>query len=186
MRQREAQFTVNAPAEDLWRFIRDFESLCTCIPGVERIRRVDDRTAELTVKEKVGVVPLIVDLTARIEAEYPPHSLHALAKAEHLTMEIDVTLRRTDSGTELHSLFKVVGEGPLKPVVDRLFERRATERTAQFAECLAQRFGADAPAESAPKLRAERDCAPTWSGRLRRWLARLRERFRATSSSAGK
>ena len=94
--------------------------------------------------------------------------------------------RRTDSGTELHSLFKVVGEGPLKPVVDRLFERRATERTAQFAECLAQRFGADAPAESAPKFRAERDCAPTWSGRLRRWLARLRERFRATSCTAGK
>jgi carbon monoxide dehydrogenase subunit G len=186
MRQREAQFTVNASAEELWRFIRDFESLCTCIPGVERIRRVDDRTAELTVKEKVGVVPLIVDLTARIEAEDPPHRLHALAKAEHLTMEIDVALRGTESGTELHTLFKVVGEGPLKPVVDRLFERRATERTAQFAECLAQRFGSDAPTEPATRSRAEPGSAPPWSERLRRWLARLRDRFRATSSSAGK
>jgi carbon monoxide dehydrogenase subunit G len=186
MRQREAQFTVNASVEDLWRFIRDFESLCTCIPGVERIRRVDDRTAELTVKEKVGVVPLIVDLTARIEAEDPPHRLHALAKAEHLTMEIDVALRRTESGTELHTLFKVVGEGPLKPVVDRLFERRATERTAQFAECLAQRFGADAPAEPATQSRAEPGSAPPWSERLRGWLVRLRDRFRAASSSAGK
>ena len=54
MRQREARFTVNASAADLWRFIRDFESLCTCIPGVERIERLDERSAELTVKEKVG------------------------------------------------------------------------------------------------------------------------------------
>jgi carbon monoxide dehydrogenase subunit G len=50
MPQREATFAVNAAPDELWRFIRDFESLCTCIPGVERIHRVDDRTAELTVK----------------------------------------------------------------------------------------------------------------------------------------
>jgi carbon monoxide dehydrogenase subunit G len=100
MRQREARFTVNASAAELWRFIRDFESLCTCIPGVEHIERLDDSSVELTVKEKVGVVPLIVDLTARIDAEDPPHSLHAVAKAEHLTMEIDVVLTESGAQTE--------------------------------------------------------------------------------------
>jgi carbon monoxide dehydrogenase subunit G len=142
MPRREAKFTVNAPAEELWRFIRDFHSLCTCIPGVERINVVDDRTAELTVKEKIGVVPLILTLRAQIDAEEPPRRLHATAKAEHLTMAIDVTLRETGSGTELLSQFDVKGEGQLKAIVDRLFERRATERTAQFADCLGKRFGA--------------------------------------------
>lgn len=164
MPRREAQFTVNAPPEELWRFIRDFRSLCTCIPGVERIHVVDDRTAELTVREKVGVVPLVVALTARIDAEEPPRRLHATARAEHLTMAIDVALRATASGTELTSLFDVKGEGQLKAVVDRLFERRATERTAQFAECLGKHFGAAPPAAMAPSRAA---------GRLRRWLARL-------------
>jgi carbon monoxide dehydrogenase subunit G len=168
MPQREAKFTVNAPPEELWRFIRDFRSLCTCIPGVERINVVDDRTAELTVREKVGVVPLILALRAQIDSEEPPRRLHATARAEHLTMAIDVTLRGTETGTELLSLFDVKGEGQLKAIVDRLFERRAAERTAQFADCLGKRFGA-VPASQSP--------APIGTGRVRRWLARVWRRL---------
>ena len=164
MPERAAKFTVNAPPHELWKFLRDFEALCTCIPGVERIRLVDSRTAELTVKEKVGVVPLIVNLTARIDSEDPPRRLHATAIAEHLTMAIDVTLQASGSATELHSLFNVKGEGPLKPIVDRLFERRATERTAQFAEALQKRFGTR-PSEAPPR--------ESWLARVWRRLQRL-------------
>ncbi|HEX9183707.1 MAG TPA: SRPBCC domain-containing protein [Burkholderiales bacterium] len=167
MPERAAKFTVNAPPHELWKFLRDFEALCTCIPGVERVRLVDPRTAELTVKEKVGVVPLIVTLRAQIESEEPPKRLHASARAEHLTMSIDVALRGTATGTELTSVFDVKGEGQLKAIVDRLFERRATERTAQFAECLGKRFGAVPPALAA---------APP-AGSLWRWLARLWQRL---------
>ena len=71
MPQREAKFEVSARPEEVWRFIRDFQSLCSCIPGVERLNVLDERTAELTVKEKVGVVPLIVNLRAQIDAEEP-------------------------------------------------------------------------------------------------------------------
>jgi carbon monoxide dehydrogenase subunit G len=166
--QREATFTVNAPPEALWKFIRDFRSLCTCIPGVERIDVLDGRTAELTVREKVGVVPLIVELRATIDAEEPPRRLHATARAEHLTMAIDVALHPSGQRTELHSRFDVRGEGPLKPIVDRLFEKRASERTAQFAACLEKRFGADAlpeyPAAAKPQ---------GWLARLARRLSTL-------------
>jgi len=164
MPQREARFSVNAPPAELWRFIRDFESLCACIPGVEKITVVDERTAELTVREKVGVVPLIVDLRAQIESEDAPRALHATAKAEHLTMAIDVALQATATGTELFTVFDVKGEGQLKAIVDRLFERRATERTAQFAESLQQRFGAVPAAPAAAQLRGG-------------WLARLWRRL---------
>lgn len=174
MPRREAQFTVNAPPEELWRFIRDFHSLCTCIPGVERINVLDGRTAEITVKEKIGVVPLIVTLRAQIESEEPPRRLHAIARAEHLTMAIDVTLRDAVPGTELTSSFDVKGEGQIKAIVDRLFERRATERTAQFAECLGRRFGA-APAVRVPAPRG---------GRMRRWLARLWQRLLGRPASS--
>lgn len=185
MHQREAKFAVNASADDLWRFIRDFESLCTCIPGVERIRRVDERTAELTVREKVGVVPLIVDLTARIDAEEPPHRLHAIASAEHLTMEIDVALQSAGSGTELRSLFRVEGKGPLKPVVDRLFERRATERTAQFADCLEKHFAAGSPDAARPPLSARPIPVRDWIGRMQRWLGPFWRRLLGRSAPPG-
>ncbi len=171
MPRREAKFAVNARPAELWKFLRDFESLCTCIPGVERIEILDARTAELTVKEKVGVVPLTVNLRAQIESETPPRRLHAVARAEHLTMTIDVALQETGSGTELTSLFDVKGTGQLKAIVDRLFEKRATERTAQFAECLGKRFGAVVPATIPKKSK----------GPLRLWLERLWRRL--TSSS---
>ena len=164
MPEREARFRVNAPPAELWKFLRDFRTLCTCIPGVERIHVMDERTAELTVKEKVGVVPLIVNLRAEIDSEEPPRRLHATARAQHLTMAIDVTLQAAGSGTELVSRFQVKGEGPLKPVVDRLFDKRATERTAQFAECIGKRFGA-AAAPSEPRA--------GWLARLWRFVRGL-------------
>jgi carbon monoxide dehydrogenase subunit G len=172
MPRREATFTVNAPAGELWKFIRDFESLCTCIPGVERIEVVDDKTAELTVKEKIGVIPLVLTMRAQIDSEDPPHRLHAIAKAEHLRMEIDVALRANESGTELLCVFDVKGSGQLKGIVDSLFERRATERTAQFADCLQKRFGAVAPA-GAPAQAPAGWLSRLWR-RLRAWFAPAR------------
>ncbi|MDE2230039.1 MAG: SRPBCC family protein [Alphaproteobacteria bacterium] len=168
MHRREAVFIVPTSPDVVWRFIRDFESLCACIPGVERLRRVDDATAELTVVEKVGVVPLRVELTARIDAEDPPHSLHAVATAEHVDIEIDVRLHAIGLGTELASLVQVTGRGPLKPVVDRLFERRATERTAQFAQSLKVRFGG-APESEAPARSPEGRLTHLWR-QLLGWL----------------
>ena len=173
MPQREAKFSVNAPPDEVWTFIRDFQSLCTCIPGIERIKLLDDRTAELTVKEKIGIVPLILTLTALIDSEEPPRRLHATARAEHLTMEIDVTLRQTDAGTEMTSLVKVKGEGQLKSVVDSLFEKRATERTAQFADCLEKRFSGVSSNSALAQAPAGADVAHDWVGRLSRWLNRL-------------
>jgi carbon monoxide dehydrogenase subunit G len=167
MPQRETRFEVKAPPAELWSFIRDFESLCTCIPGVEKIERVDERTAELTVKEKVGVIPMILTLRAHIDSEEAPRRLHAVARAEHLTMAIEVELEKSAAGTDLRSVFDVTGTGPLKPIVDRLFEKRATERAAQFAACLEKRFSGAAAPRAAQKKTA---------GALRRfwqWLAGL-------------
>lgn len=169
MHRREAVFTVATAPEVVWRFIRDFESLCACVPGVERLRRVDDATAEMTVVEKIGVVPLRVDFTAHIDTEDPPHSLHAVATAEHVDVEIDVRLRATGAGTELASQVKVIGRGPLKPVVDRLFERRATERTAEFAQLLEARFGGASKSGAPTPSPAEGKLTQLWQ-RVLAWL----------------
>jgi hypothetical protein len=101
-------------------------------------------------------------------------------------MEIDVALKGTGSGTELLALFNVAGEGQLKPVVDRLFERRATERAAQFADCLAKRFGADSSGE-AEVQRGDRPLAErAWIGRMTQWLRRLWRRFLGQTSPPGR
>ena len=185
MPQREEKLTVNASPDDLWAFIRDFASLCSCIPGVERINKVDDKTVELTVKEKIGVVPLTVDLTAQIESEDPPHRLHGVATAEHLSMEIDVALQATATGTEVTAQFDVAGEGPLKPIVDRLFERRATERAAEFAVILEERFGAVSAGDAAADAHSQPVPARDRAGTLREWLHQLWQRLFGSSTLPG-
>ena len=173
MPQREEKFSVNATPEDLWSFIRDLESLCSCIPGVEHINLVDDRSVELRVVEKVGVIPITVDLVGQIEFEDPPHRLRAISKADHLTMEIDVALLGNGSETEITAQFEVAGEGPLKAIVDNMFERKATEKAAQFAEILKQRFGADSSPEAVADTGGKSVPAPHQTGTIRRWLYRL-------------
>ncbi|HMN76894.1 MAG TPA: SRPBCC domain-containing protein [Burkholderiaceae bacterium] len=171
MPRREASIEVATSADELWRFLRDFESLCACIPGVERVEVADARNATLTVREKVGVVPMVLALQATIEREDPPRSLHAVARAEHLTMAIDVALQPSGRNTTLRTVFDVAGTGPLKAIVDSLFERRATERTAAFAESLGKRFAAGAaPGASTPARPA---------GEAQGWLARFIARMRA-------
>ena len=171
MPEREARFAVNAPPQEVWRFVRDIESLCACIPGVEKVVLLDANSADITVKEKIGVVPMILTLRTHIDAEEPPHHLRATAKAEHLTMEIDLALHDRFPRTEMVGQLKVRGEGQLKAVVNSLFERRATERTAQFAAALEQRFGAASAEATAPAVPAAG--APgvlAWLRRLWRWL----------------
>lgn len=180
MPQRQTRFTVAAPPIEVWGFVRDVHALCSCIPGVEQVRLVDDRTAELTVKEKVGVVPLIVALRATIDDEDPPHRLHAIATAEYLRMEIDVALQASGAGTEMLGLIDVRGAGPLKPVVDSLFEKRADERAVQFARHLEQRFGALEPKGIAPPAVAASGAAAGWFARFGAWFGRLWRRITGT------
>ncbi|MBK9134259.1 MAG: SRPBCC family protein [Betaproteobacteria bacterium] len=149
MPRHEASYQVGAPPLAVWGFIRDFEALCACIPGVERVLLVDERTADLTVTEKIGVVPLTVALRAQIDEEHAPYLLAARAAAEHLTMAFRVTLQANGEGCEMTGVVEVSGAGPLKPVVDRLFERRARERAAQFGLTLTERFRAAAAGGSA-------------------------------------
>lgn len=175
MPEREARFAVNAPPQEVWRFVRDIESLCACIPGVEKVALLDARTADITVKEKIGVVPMILTLRAHIDAEEPPHHLHATARAEHLTMEIELALHDRSARTEMVGQLKVKGEGQLKAVVNSLFERRATERTAQFAAALEQRFGAASAAATVPPA------PPAGARGILGWLRGLWRRL--TSSS---
>lgn len=173
--EREIAFLVEAPLWEVWAFLRDVHAVCTCIPGVEQVVLVDDRTAELTVKEPVGGVPRVSALRVSIVAEDPPHGLRAAAIARHLAIEFDVTLQQAGSGTRLLGLIRARDTGPRERVVDGLFERRVSERTAQFAARLEQRFGTSShehDVSSQPALPAPRGIAGI-GARLRALWRRL-------------
>jgi hypothetical protein len=64
-------------------------------------------------------------------------------------------------------VLQVQGTGQLKAIVDRVFEKRATERAAQFASSLEQRFAENPAARAGPAPRRG------WLRRVYDWLRRL-------------
>ena len=63
----ENQFTVAAPAEDLWRYLLDVERVAPCMPGAELTDVVDDRNWKGTVHAKFGPVSMSFAGTVTIQ-----------------------------------------------------------------------------------------------------------------------
>jgi carbon monoxide dehydrogenase subunit G len=60
----EGKFSVNAPIQKLWdTLFGDVKGVAACMPGVENLDVVDDKTFSLTMKQKVGITmkgPLVL------------------------------------------------------------------------------------------------------------------------------
>lgn len=54
----EDRFTVRAPLERVWAFVRDAEQVAPCVPGVERIEVVDDRRYHVVAGASVSFLTL--------------------------------------------------------------------------------------------------------------------------------
>jgi uncharacterized protein len=65
--QIENEFTVAAPAEELWAYLLDVEKIAPCMPGAELTDVVDDRNWKGTVHAKFGPVSMSFAGTVTME-----------------------------------------------------------------------------------------------------------------------
>ena len=49
----DGEFTVNAPIENVWNFLIDFEQVSRCMPGVGKVEPTEDNTYSGVVTVKV-------------------------------------------------------------------------------------------------------------------------------------
>lgn len=52
----EKTYRVNAPVDKVWHALLDLETLATCIPGCERVEKIDNTTYAATIKTKVASI----------------------------------------------------------------------------------------------------------------------------------
>ncbi len=70
----EGKFTVNAPIQKLWDTLFDVEALAACLPGAEKIEKIDDKTYDVTMKQRVGIIKVTMSgrqVLTKVEA--PTH-----------------------------------------------------------------------------------------------------------------
>ena len=89
----EQVFSVNAPIDRVWDFLLDFERLAPCIPGCEKIERIDDTSFFITAAARVGIVEARFRMRVTMTEQRPPHHLSSVAKGEDPMLGSSVDMR---------------------------------------------------------------------------------------------
>ena len=109
----EDRFTVRAPVERVWAFLRDAERVAPCIPGMERIEVIDDRRYRVVAGASVSFLSLSFAMDVTVTEVDEPRRLVSVAQG------LDARLRER---VKLTSELRLEAAGPEETVVDYRIE----------------------------------------------------------------
>ncbi len=139
----EEKFVVKAPIAAVWDFVLTPEKLGSCVPGCERVEKIDDRTYDAVVKVGVGMIHASFKFRTTITGMDYPHHMHAvggggdIGKAGSFQQESDFDLREISPGeTEVSYKSTVSIVGKLATFGERIMRMKAKELGNKFAECI--------------------------------------------------
>ena len=145
----EGKFTVKAPIQKLWDTLFDVQSLAACIPGTEEIKQIDDKTYDVTMKQKVGIIKVKMKGRQKLTQVEAPTHLEMEGDAEDLTklgrMKDKVTMDLKDLGNgevEIAYNMDVSMVGKLAMFGDRVMRSKATEVEREFVMNLQKKLTA--------------------------------------------
>jgi hypothetical protein len=144
----QQQFTVTARLPVVWAFFRDVPAVAACVPGVEHVEPLDDRTYQGTMRVKVG--PIGFRLSGRLveqEVDEPARTAvlavsaddRALGSAVTATLRLQLgesaggTTVALDTEANVLGRLGQFGQGVIKLVADTVMKQfavRVQERLA--------------------------------------------------------
>ena len=143
----EGKLTLNVPIKKLWDTILEPETLLSCIPGAEKIERIDEKTYDCVVKQKVGPISVKFIFRSIITKMEPPTHIEVegegeeIAKAGHFVQKSIVDLREI-SPNEVEVSYKsdVNIVGKLAMFGDRIMRAKAKKVEEEFTIALQERL----------------------------------------------
>jgi carbon monoxide dehydrogenase subunit G len=143
----EGKFTIKAPIQKLWETLLDPETLLSCIPGAEKIERIDEKTFDCVVKQKVGPISVKFKFKSVLSKVEPPTHIEVdgegedIGKAGHFVQKSVVDLRETPGG-EVEVSYKTEATivGKLAMFGDRIMRAKAKKVEEEFTKALQERF----------------------------------------------
>ena len=143
----EGKFILNAPIQKLWETILDPETLLSCIPGAEKIERIDEKTFDCVVKQKVGPISVKFKFKSILSKVEPPTHIEVegegedIGKAGHFIQKSVVDLRETPEG-EVEVSYKTDATivGKLAMFGDRIMRAKAKKVEEEFTKALQERL----------------------------------------------
>ncbi len=142
MIEDEHSFTIKAPIQKTWDFISDINKISSCLPGLEKAEQIDENTADITIKQKMGIIPFYVTIRNTITERHPPNKFVSVGTGEHLK-EVKLTLELKEispSETEVHYKMQVEAGGNVKGMVEFMMNKKKEEQTEKFVAALKQKL----------------------------------------------
>ena len=147
----EDRFTVRAPVETVWAFLRDPHRVAPCIPGTESIEVVDDRHYRVVAGARVSFLSLSFALNVSVTEVAEPVRLVSIAEGmdarikERVKLSATLTLVPRGPGTtEVGYSIDLAVFGKLAALGLAVIKGKAGGMAADFAACLKARLEAAA------------------------------------------
>ena len=128
----EGKFVLKAPIQKVWDTLLDPNTLLSCIPGAEKIERLDEKTYDCVVKQKVGPISVKFKFKSVLTKVDAPKHLEFegegedIAKVGHFVQRSVVDLKETPEGeVEISYKSDVSIAGKLAMFGDRIMRAKA-------------------------------------------------------------
>jgi len=145
----EGKFTVKAPIQKLWDTLFDVQALAACLPGTEKIEQLDDKTYDVTMKQKVGIIKVTMKGKQTLTKVEAPTHLEMEGEAEDITKlgrmkdKVTMDLKELAGGeVEISYNIDVSMVGKLAMFGDRVMRSKAVEIERQFVKNLSEKLNA--------------------------------------------
>ena len=143
----EGGFRVKAPIQKLWDMLLEPETLGSCLPGAEKIEKIDDKTYDAVVKQKVGPIKVKLSFRNILTKVEPPTHLELEGEGEDVTklghMKQKTTVDLKDAGNgEVEVSYKsdVAIVGKLAMFGDRIMKSKAKDVEKEFTANLQEKL----------------------------------------------
>ena len=143
----EGKFKLKAPIQKVWDALLEPSTLASCVPGAEKIEKVDERTYDCVVKQKVGPISVKFKFKTILTNQQPPNHIEFegegddIAKAGHFVQKSWVDLQETPDGeVEVSYKTEVNIVGKLATFGDRIMRAKAKKVEEQFTKALQEKL----------------------------------------------
>ena len=143
----EGKFILKAPIKKTWDTLLEPETLLSCIPGAEKIERIDEKTYDCVVKQKVGPISVKFKFKSILSNVEPPTHIEVdgegedIGKAGHFVQKSVVDLRETSGGeVEISYRTDATIVGKLAMFGDRIMRAKAKKVEEEFTKALQERL----------------------------------------------
>lgn len=140
--QIKDSFVINAPQEKVWDLLFDIPRLSKCVPGIESVEVVDDKTYRGKLVVKVGPIKSEFTGTVTLAEIAAPNRIAGTvdgddkASASMVKASFSGTLTPVENGTEAAFVVDVNLRGRLAQFGGPVINATAKKLTAEFAKNL--------------------------------------------------